>query len=732
VALPAAPLHALRFAGSGADAPLLGIGAAGVWRLPAAPGAAPDWPCPTAPGQPLALDRAGRRLALAHPASQGRFGVCVIDLTRPGQPGWDRPLHRRDIRALSFSADGRLLLTASRDGSALVLDSASGEERLALPPGGPLGRPLNDADFDPQGQRIALAAADEQIYLYDLKGRRLALLGTVERRGERLRVHRTAVRQAAFSADGRWLLAGDDEGQVVRWGLADGEAEVLGHHRLSVTGLEVTDGPDPTEGEPLVLSASLDRTARLWGQDSGREVAVFSHRAAVARVRFSTDDRRVLTDSELDGSARVWSVEPSSRLAYRLPQGGHVWHLAMAAAPPGLALGPGELLIASGSFDGSVLVRRWDPNTSGAAPAEVWRLAGHRGRVRRVAFSPTARQLASAAYDGSVRVWDLETGTGCALNLGSASGPPIEVYRALFAPDGGWLLSASNDPSRPVRLWDPAACTEIALPPALDHGQSRVQAAAVTTAPDGAQLVATGNEAGDLRAIRRGRDGRWSRLCQLAASWKPIEDLAFSPDGTTLAAVGEDGRAALVGLSEGDCGEPRYLEGGTGALYSVAFAPDGQALVTSAVDGRAQVWDLAGHRLADLHGHKDRIYNADFSPDGRWLLTASRDGTLRLWERPPPTPPAGEVPVLRSYLMLDAELGGAAYARFSPDGNAIAAAYWENAAVLWRLWSEDPSPDPALERVWGKDRSRLALIREAVRFRRDNRLDVAEDPATGD
>jgi WD40 repeat protein len=274
---------------------------------------------------------------------------------------------------------------------------------------------------------------------------------------------------------------------------------------------------------------------------------------------------------------------------------------------------------------------------------------------------------------------------------------------------------------------------ELALPPALAHGGSNVQAAALASAPDGADLVATGNDTGTLRLMRREPDGTWSLLCRFQPSGKPILDLAFAPDGSALAAASEDGRATLVDISERTCGQPRFLDGGTTTLYSVAFSPDGATLVTASLDGRAQVWSTKGQQLADLVGHKDRVYYAEFSPDGRWLLTASRDGAVRVWERPGSPTAGGQpavarpetqgtadaAPVQGSYLVLDGKLGGVAYARFSPDGHSIAAAYWENAAVLWRLWTEDPNPDPAQAATWGTDRARLTLIREAYRFRDD-------------
>lgn len=743
---PELPIHAVRVAGSGDQALILGIGAEGVWRLPATPGALPDWSCGGAPGGAIALAAGGHYLALTHPASEGRTAVCVLDLRRPGKPLWDRPVHRGEIRGLAFAPDGMTLVTAAREGSALLIDTVTGFQRLALPPQGPLRRPINRAVFDVRGERVALTSADERVRVYALDGRLVAELGEIERDGKSIRVHKTAVRDAVFSADGRYLLAGDDEGQLVRWDLDSGNAEVLGQHRLSVEQVRVSSIADPREGEPLVLTASLDKTARLWGLITGKEVAVFSHHAAVSNVRFSTDNRRVLSYSDLDGSARLWGVEPTPGLAFRLPHEDHVWHLDLAAAPRSLDPDPDVLLLASGSYDALVRIWRYDRQAPWVAPQEIWRLAGHRGPVRRVTFSPSARLLASAATDGSARVWDMATGGGCALDPEQRSEQPPgkiarQVYRALFAPDERWLLTAGQGPEQPVRLWDPPACLELPLPPALGHDGSNVQAAALASAPDGADLVASGNDAGTLRVMRRDPDGTWSLLCRVQLSGKPILDLAFGPNGSALAAAAEDGRAALVDISGRTCGEPRFLDGGTTTLYSVAFSPDGGTLVTASLDGRAQVWSTEGQQLADLVGHKDRVYYAEFSPDGRWLLTASRDGAVRVWERPgsatvraqpaarPVTQGAADAaPVQGSYLVLDGKLGGVAYARFSPDGHSIAAAYWENAAVLWRLWTEDPNADPAQAATWGTDRARLTLIREAYRFRDDIAVTASDAP----
>ena len=749
---PELPIHSLRFPGVGEMAIPLGIGEEGVWRLPAAASDAPTWGCGGRPRTPIALAPSGRYLALIH-GDRRSPALCVLDLRTPGAILWDRQIHERGLRGLTFSPDGQRLVTASFDGTAKVVTTHTGEVIAVLPPDGSLGRPAYHAVFDPSGERVAVAFADDRIRVYDLAGgalRELAELGVITRDGRKIRIHRASIRKIAFGPGGQNLVAVDDDGQVVRWDLATGEAQIFGHHDLAVDQVRIAAGPEAGEEEPLVLTASQDDTIRLWGLWTGQSLAVMSHEGDVSEARFSHDQGRILSYSSEDGSARLWSVRPTATFVLQFPQPDQVAHLALTMAPPAVeGAGPtdstmpsgatsptgsqpatsGAMLLATGSHSGQIEVWRLERGAEGLVPALRWQLGGggrgHQDRVRRVGFSPSGGLLASAGFDGTARVWDLAKGESvCTLALtpdrqpctqnGSPDCPAL--YQALFAPQGDWLLTASNDSWYPVRLWDLRTCTPLGEDLPLEGGAGGVRAAAMARDEEGGVWVASGAENGTVNLFRVAATGQWSPACTGAWHKQIVQDLAFSPDARSLATAGEDGRVALVELAGGACGEPRYLEPQAGPVTSVRFAPDGRTLVTASGEGEAQVWTRDGTLLARLSGHKARILSLDVSPDGRWLLTASRDGTVRLWPRPTQV----QTEPLSPWLTLSAGLGGASHASFSPDGLSIGVAYRNDAALIWQLWNEGTAMDPALVLDWGAERARLTLIQAARRFMDEN------------
>lgn len=79
--------------------------------------------------------------------------------------------------------------------------------------------------------------------------------------------------------------------------------------------------------------------------------------------------------------------------------------------------------------------------------ASLRTLSGHEGRVCRINFHPSGRYLGSASYDGTWRLWDVETSDELLLQEGHSK----EVYAIAFQQDGALVASGSVQffPGRP-------------------------------------------------------------------------------------------------------------------------------------------------------------------------------------------------------------------------------------------------------------------------------------------
>jgi WD40 repeat protein len=109
--------------------------------------------------------------------------------------------------------------------------------------------------------------------------------------------------------------------------------------------------------------------------------------------------------------------------------------------------------------------------------------------------------------------------------------------------------------------------------------------------------------------------------------------LAFSPDGSVLAAGDTGGRILLWAPLESK--RPHILEGHAGVVYALGFTPDGWRLVSTGADRTARVWDVpAGRLVHQYQWHEKWSTCLAVSPDGLTVATAGADHTIAVWDLP--------------------------------------------------------------------------------------------------
>jgi TPR repeat protein len=243
--------------------------------------------------------------------------------------------------------------------------------------------------------------------------------------------HSDWVALADFSPDGSRIVTASADKTARVWDASTGRPELLlsGHDARLVGAAFSPDGR-------RIATASSDKTARIWDALTGRELARLSgHTDRVENAAYSPDGTRIVTSS-YDHTARIWDASDGRPLALL---SGHTDRLTSAVFSPDGAR------VLSASDDGTA--RIWDA----ASAHEILRLRGYsRGDVHitGAVFSPDGRRILTSASDGTARLWDAATGE----QLGIVARHTDLVESAVFARDGRHVLTASDD--RTARVWD--------------------------------------------------------------------------------------------------------------------------------------------------------------------------------------------------------------------------------------------------------------------------------------
>lgn len=516
-------------------------------------------------------------------------------------------------------------------------------------------------------------------------------------------------RDATLLWEGARLLLAESWVQANRTDLSAREEQFLASSRYAMDSAERERRRRRFVLTALTAVAMLLAAGLAWfGFQSLEQARLLESRglAGLARSHFATDPQLgVLLAHEALQRGRNDETEATLReslLEARLIQRVPYTDTSMLRA----VFSSDQRYVATLSGDNKVKVRSLDTGiTTAVLPAA--------DGVTALEFVPgESGVLATGHQSGAVRLWDVATGSQ--RYEFQSFDPGTLVTSLAFSPDGKRMATGGYDFR--VRLWNVDQEGSVVFPPSADSVDP-VFPFAMTFNPQGTYL-AIGSYNGMMRIVDM-------MLKDATPSWQGHEDLiydlAFAPDGSSLASVSSDAKLKVWRTTDlAMTPLPVQQQTSKNTLMSVAYSANGRCVAAGGFAQVVIVWNLANGALMNLLGGNQAQYAVSFSGDsltdtsaappaqgrlrdddcGNHLLSTGEDGSLLTWNIGPTA----------EYAALTGHRHGVNAIAMDPGQTWQATADEGGAVLIWpSVWTEGTTPNPRRLQLHSASISDLAV-----------------------
>ena len=584
------------------------------------------------------------------------------------------------------SPDGRQIVTVENN-TASILDAATGLEISAIMQEGDV---LSDVVFSPNGKRI-LTISENYISVWDSATGQLV--------GTPIPLTIRNFSSAAFSSDGHWVVTVSDDHTARVWDATTGqpvgapmanESEVVASVMFSPNGKQIVTilgdnviVRDATTGQPVGAPIKAERLKSAAFSPNGQQIITISYHHAVCVWDIATGELvSIPMMHKEDVESAVFSPD-GRRIVTASGNNAIIWDSTTGRPIPV----PKQHQRSAGSAVFSPGGRR--VTTVSENIAHIWNalpvstLIGE--KVNKAMFSPDGHWIVTASDDHTARVWDAATGEPVSIPMVHKE----KINFVEFSPDGRWVVTASDDNT--ARVWDAATGEPVSAP--MVHN-NRVES--VVFSPDGRRIVTASGFYASVWDVTTNQ-----LVFVPVASENELKSATFSSDGEHILTVswGYNGRTPFVHalVLDATTGKPLSLPIKIESSHSAVFSPDGRWVVTVSDDNNsARTWHTSfGQPVSIPMVHKGKINFVEFSPDGHWVVTASDDHTARVWDAATGEPVS--IPMVHEKINSVRE-GYVISAAFSPDGQRVITTSDNYTARVWDAATGQPLSAPMVHK----------------------------------
>jgi len=309
-------------------------------------------------------------------------------------------------------------------------------------------------------------------------------------------------------------------------------------------------------------------------------------------------------------------------MTHRADLKGHAGWVTAIATP----LDPASNMLLSASRDKSILVWELERSETNYGYAKK-SLTGHAHFVQDVVISSDGQFCLSGSWDGTLRLWDLNTGVTTRRFVGHTK----DVLSVAFSVDNRQIVSGSRD--KTIRLWNTLGEPKYTIGEPEGHSEwvSCVRFSPITTSP----IIVSG---GWDKAVKVWNLTNCKLKNNLIGHTGYVNTVTVSPDGSLCASGGKDGVAMLWDLAEG---KRLYSLDAGDVIHSLTFSPN-RYWLCAATQSSIKIWDLESKsQVEDLRPDFQKTFGKKatmpycvslaWAADGQTLYAGYTDGIIRVF-----------------------------------------------------------------------------------------------------